>query len=115
MNSQEIDYLRRRQVVLDSMRACDSAEAEGAMLNLLGSRAEDWSAEDIGWLSWLRSRPASRLVLGQAGGGSCFVYSPVDRCGYWAVTNNGVRGGQGILSTADITALDAIASQKGLK
>ena len=114
MNSREIDYLQRRQVVLDSMRACDSAEAEVMMLELLGSHADDWSAEDIGWLSWVRSRPASRLILGRAGGGSCFVYSPVDRAGYWALTNDGVRGGQGILSSADITALDEIATQKGL-
>jgi len=114
MDTQEIDYLRRRRVVLDSMRTCDSAEAEATMLKLLGSRVEDWSADDLGWLSWVRARPAMRLILGQAGGGSCFVYSPTDRSGYWAVTDGGFRG-QGVLSSADLTALDAIAVQKGIK
>jgi hypothetical protein len=113
MKRSEIDYLTRRQVVSDSMQECDSIEAEAQLLGLLASGVDDWRSDDFGWLAWVRSRPATRLIIGSAGGGSCFVYSPEERSGYWAVVDRGLRG-QGVLSLADVTALEAIASQKGL-
>jgi hypothetical protein len=113
MKTSEIDYLARRKVVSDSMQVCDSVEAEAQLLHLLASGVDDWRSDDFGWLAWVRSRPATRLIIGTAGGGSCFVYSPAERSGYWAVVDRGMRG-QGVLSSADVTALEAIANEKGL-
>lgn len=116
MNSSkpEIDYRARRQVVSDSMVACPSIEAESKFLGLLGSTIDDWPPEDWGWLSWIRTRPASQLVMGQAGGGSCFVFSPSDHVGYWALYHDGMRG-QGVLSSGDVTALEEIQQAKGIR
>lgn len=113
MQRSEIDYLNRRKMVTDSMRAWESAQAETQFLELLGSRSEEWTAEEFGWLPWVRSRPATRLILGQADSNSCFIFSPAEQSGYWAITSSGFRG-QGVLSSGDIAALEKIAREKGL-
>jgi hypothetical protein len=110
----EIDYLERRKVVSDSMLTCASSEAEARLLELLGSRLEDWPPDDYGWLAWVRARPASELVVGRAGGGSCFVFSPSEHAGYWALVDAGMRG-QGVLSAGDVAALEQIAQSKGIR
>ena len=113
MNSPLSEELPRGQLARDSMEACEPAAAEARFLELLGSRADAWANDEFGWRPWLRTRPRGPLVLGRAGGGSCFVFSPSEHAGFWAVLRDGMRG-QGALTETELQALEAIAAEKGI-
>ena len=113
MNSPISEELPRGELARESMETRDAKDAEARFLELLGGAAEDWRDEGYGWRAWLRGRTTGTLVLGRAGGGSCFVFSPSEHAGYWAVRRDSLRG-QGVLTAADLEALEAIARQKGI-
>ncbi len=114
MNSPLSEELPRGQHARDSMETCETAAAEARFLELLGSRAEVWANDEFGWRPWLRTPPAGPLVLGRAGGGSCFVFSPSAHVGYWAVQKDGARA-QGALTEIELKDLEAIAAEKGIR
>ncbi len=114
MDSPFSEELPRGELARESMETRGSREAEARLLELLGGRAEDWPDAEFGWRPWLRARPVETVVLGRAGGGSCFVFSPIDHTGFWAVQRGPMRG-KGALTESEIAALEAIAVGRGIR